>query len=311
MEYFFVIFPKMLGFLLLILIGVATVKIKIINDDNLSVLSGLLLKIILPMLNISLLCEREITFVDLWSYRKMVLWQVILYLLLALTGIICTKLARMKYPQCNVHRGCMVGGNYAYMVLPLIYALFDGTYGVDYIPICSTVDTVVVWTLGLTLFTWVKGSGGAASLKKLWNPITGSILLALLLNSFSIKIPDVMMSVVTQVGETSGSWGLIYMGCNLALIKNVKLENLKQISMLVFTKLLLIPIVIYALTSQFLPETERIILMLIAGAPSMTTTAIIAKQYKLDMDYAAEAVSITTLSCLVTVPILFLCISFL
>jgi len=202
-------------------------------------------------------------------------------------------------------------GNYAYMVLPLIYALFDGTYGVDYIPICSTVDTVVVWTLGLTLFTWVKGNGGAASLKKLWNPITGSILLGLLLNSLSIRIPDAVMDIVTQVGETSGSWGLIYMGCNLALIKKFELQSLKRISMLVATKLLLIPVLIYALASHFLPETESIILMLIAGAPSMTTTAIIAKQYNLDQDYAAEAVSITTISCLVTVPLLFLCISFI
>ena len=311
MEYFLVILPKMFGFFLLILIGITAVKIKVVNDENLSVLSGLLIKIILPMLNISLLCERQITFVDLWSYRDMVIWQVILYLLLAVTGIICTKLARMKYPQCNVHRGCMVGGNYAYMVLPLIYALFDGTYGVDYIPICSTVDTVVVWTLGLTLFTWVKGSGGAASLKKLWNPITASILLGLILNTLSIRIPDAVMETVTQVGSTSGSLGLIYMGCNLALIKKIELKSLKQISMLVLTKLLLIPVLIYALASQFLPETESIILMLIAGAPSMTTTAIIAKQYNLDRDYAAEAVSITTMACLITVPILFLCIAYI
>ena len=311
MEYFLIILPKMFSFLLLILIGVITVKVKVVNENNLSVFSGFLLKIVLPLLNISLLCERQITFVDLWSYKEMVLWQVLLYLILAAVGILCTKLARMPYPQCNVHRGCMVGGNYAYMVLPLIYALFDGTYGVDYIPICSTVDTLVVWTLGLTLFTWVKGSGGSASLKKLWNPINVSILIGLLINSLHLAIPDAIMDTVTQVGGLSSSMGLIFMGCNLALIKSVKLESLKDISLLVLAKLLLVPILIYTLASHFLPQTESIILMLIAGAPSMTTTAIIAKQYNLDQDYAAEAVSITTLSCLVTVPLLFLAISFI
>ena len=127
MEYFFIILPKMFSFFLLILIGVIAVKVKVVNEDNLSVISGFLLKIVLPLLNISLLCERQITFVDLWSYKEMVIWQVGLYLLLAITGVLCTKLVKMPYPQCNVHRGCMVGGNYAYMVLPLIYALFDGT----------------------------------------------------------------------------------------------------------------------------------------------------------------------------------------
>ena len=309
MEYFFVILPKMFTFALLILIGVTTVKVKVINEDTLPVLSGLLIKIILPLLNVSLLCERQITFFDLWSYKDMVLWQVVLYLMLAGAGILCTWLARIRYPQCNVHRGCMVGGNYAYMVLPLIYALFEGTYGVDYIPICSTVDTVVVWTLGLTLFTWVKGGGGAASLKKLWNPITGSILFALVLNTLGICLPTPVMDVVTQVGGISGSLGLIYMGCNLALIKGIKWQTLKHISLLVLAKLIAVPLVIYAVTGFFLPQTERIILMLIAGAPSMTTSVIIAKQYDLDTEYAAEAVSITTMSCLVTVPLLFLLIS--
>lgn len=310
MEYFYIILPKMFSFLLLILIGVVTVKVKVIDDDTLPVLSGLLIKIILPLLNISLLCERQITFMDLWSYKDMVLWQVILYLTLAGTGILCTIFARIPYPQKNVHRGCMVGGNYAYMVIPLIYALFADTYGVEYIPICSTVDTVVVWTLGLTLFTWVKGSGGAASLKKLWNPITGSILLALMLNTLHIQIPEAVMSVVTQVGDISGSLGLIYMGCNLALIKKMNLPTLKRISLLALAKLIVVPVAIYAIASHFLPQTESIILMLIAGAPSMTTSVIIAKQYDLDTEYAAEAVSITTMSCLLTVPLLFLLISF-
>lgn len=310
MEYFYIILPKMFSFLLLILIGVVTVKVKVIDDDTLPVLSGLLIKIILPLLNISLLCERQITFMDLWSYKDMVLWQVILYLTLAGTGILCTIFARIPYPQKNVHRGCMVGGNYAYMVIPLIYALFADTYGVEYIPICSTVDTVVVWTLGLTLFTWVKGSGGEASLKKLWNPITGSILLALMLNTLHIQIPEAVMSVVMQVGDISGSLGLIYMGCNLALIKKINLPTLKRISLLALAKLIVVPVAIYAIASHFLPQTESIILMLIAGAPSMTTSVIIAKQYDLDTEYAAEAVSITTMSCLLTVPLLFLLISF-
>ncbi len=311
MEYFSVFLPKMINFLLLILIGVAAVRIKIVNNKNLSVLSGLLLKIILPFLNLSLLYERKITFMDLWSYREMVFWQVFMYLLLAVTGIVCTKLARMKYPQSNVHRGGMVGGNFAFMVLPLMYTLFEGTRGLDYIPLCATVDTVVVWTLGLTLFTWEKGSKGAASFRKLWNPITGSILLGLLLNTFAVRVPDVVMDVVDQLGGTSGSLGMLYVGCNLALLGSVKLEALKKVSILAVTKLLLIPFVVYVLSSRFLPEMESMILMLIAGAPTMTTTTIVARQYQLDTDYAAEAVAITTACSLVTLPVLFFIVSLL
>ena len=135
------------------------------------------------------------------------------------------------------------------------------------------------------------------------------ILFALVLNTLGICLPTPVMDVVTQVGGISGSLGLIYMGCNLALIKGIKWQTLKHISLQVLAKLIAVPLVIYAVTGFFLPQTERIILMLIAGAPSMTTSVIIAKQYDLDTEYAAEAVSITTMSCLVTVPLLFLLIS--
>jgi len=93
------------------------------------------------------------------------------------------------------------------------------------------------------------------------------------------------------------------------LIKKINLQTLKDISLLVLAKLILVPLAIYTVAGFFLPRMERIILMLIAGAPSMTTSVIIAKQYDLDTEYAAEAVSITTMACLVTVPLLFLLIS--
>lgn len=46
--------------------------------------------------------------------------------------------------------------------------------------------------------------------------------------------------------------------------------------------------------------------MLIAGAPSMTTSCMIAGQYGLDEDYASTAVFVTTICCMVTIPLLFL-----
>ena len=62
----------------------------------------------------------------------------------------------------------------------------------------------------------------------------------------------------------------------------------------------------YILTGPILPETERVVLMLIAGAPSMTTSCMIAGQYGLDEDYASTAVFVTTICCMVTIPLLFL-----
>ena len=54
MQYFYIILPKLVSFCILILLGVLLVKIHVITQDNLSLLSGLVVKLILPCLILSL-----------------------------------------------------------------------------------------------------------------------------------------------------------------------------------------------------------------------------------------------------------------
>lgn len=65
---------------------------------------------------------------------------------------------------------------------------------------------------------------------------------------------------------------------------------------------------IYLAARNFLPEAESIVLMLTAASPSMTIAVMVSREYGLDADYATEIVSVSTLACAVTIPILFLCV---
>ena len=120
MDYLSIIVPKLINLLLLLLLGVFAVKIHVLTESSLKILSDLLMKIILPILSFNLLLQQKVTFFDLISLRGMVLWQLAIYPLAALVGLVFVRLGKMKYPQSNVHLGCMVSGNYAYVVLPLI-----------------------------------------------------------------------------------------------------------------------------------------------------------------------------------------------
>lgn len=306
MSYFSIIVPKMCGFLILVAIGYAAGKVGIIKKESMSSISGFLIKIILPALTISLIWQNNTTFFSMAEYGRIVFCQITVYFLLAGTGILATRFLPIKGTTQNIFRGCMVGGNYGFVVIPLIMALFSETGGTRYIPICSVVDTTMVWTLGFVLFT--KGIGEKENtLKKIvLNPIFISIILGLLLTTFRVPVPGVVMDTVTSLGNTSYSWGLMYLGCSLSFLK---LENLKGawcIGIQAFLKLLAVPAVVYFISSRFLPQEEALILMLIAAAPSMTTSTMIAKQYRLDEEYASATVAVTTLLCMVTIPVLFL-----
>lgn len=78
--------------------------------------------------------------------------------------------------------------------------------------------------------------------------------------------------------------------------------------MYVAGKMIIVPILIYLAARNFLPEAESIVLMLTAASPSMTIAVMVSREYGLDADYATEVVSVSTLACAVTIPILFLCV---
>ena len=310
MNYFMIILPKMVGFLMLVVIGFLVVRLGVIKREAMPSISGLLIKVVLPALTISLVVENQTTFASLIQYANVVVAQVAVYFILAAAGILGSRLIRLEGSVKNVYRGCMVGGNYGFLVIPLIMALFAKEGGNQYIPICSVVDTTVVWTLGFTLFTAGVEQKESQWKKILLNPIFISILIALAITTFRIPIPSMVMDVVDSVGSTSYSWGLMYLGCNLGLMNFRDLLKYKSILLLALSKLFLVPLLVYGVLSRFLPHMESLLLMLICAAPSMTTSCMIAEQYHLDQEYASAAVVTTTILCMVTIPVLFLIVSF-
>lgn len=305
MNYLITILPKMAGFLLLVIIGFTASRTHIIKKEAMSSISGFLLKIALPALTISLIWENQTTFRTMFQYGRMAAAQILMYFVMAAAGILGSKVCSLKGATANVYRGCSVGGNYGFLVIPLIMALFEEHGGNVYIPICSVIDTTVVWTLGFTLFTSGVENKENPWKKILLNPIFLSIIIGLCLTSFHIPVPDMIMSTVDSVGNTCYSWGLIYLGCSLGFMELSKIFQYKSILVLAATKLLILPLIVYFIASQILPQTESMILMLICAAPSMTTSTMIAEQYHLDKEYASTTVVATTLLCMLIIPLLF------
>ena len=320
MEYLLLILPKMLEFAILIGLGYACAWRGILKAEGMPTISGFLLKLVLPCLIVSLMHERGTTFSILYGYRRFILCQFLAYILLALAGLGSARLLRLKEKTFHVHSAVMMCGNYAFIVIPLTMAIFVQDSGQDLIPIGSVIDTILVWTLGITIFTFgsrsAQGSGNREGFwsrlaGKLVNPIIMSVIGMLLLNSLHIPLPAPILEVCDDIGQISSSLGLLYIGCHIYFMPKSDFSTIRRAMVVVLIKLFLVPLLVYFLSSQFLPQTQAMFLMLVTAAPSMTTSCMIANQYGLDEDYAAATVFVTTLSCMVTVPLLFMIISLL
>ena len=205
MNYFMAILPKMAGFLLLVLIGFTAVKTSVIKKEAMSSISGFLIRFVLPALTISLIYDNQTTFGTLIRYGRFAAAQAVMYLVMAGAGILGSRLCRLNGTTANVYRGCSVGGNFGFLVIPLIMALFAEEGGNLYIPICSVMDTTFVWTLGFALFTNGIAQRENPVKKILLNPIFISVIIALCLTSFHIPLPSPVINTIDSVGSTSSS----------------------------------------------------------------------------------------------------------
>ena len=117
MEYFWIVLPKMGGFLFLVFIGFTAVRLGIVKKEAMPSISGFLIKVVLPALVISLIWENHTTVFSMIHYGRIVLWQIGAYLLLAGTGILVSRIFKLPESIKNVYRGCMVGGNFGFLVI--------------------------------------------------------------------------------------------------------------------------------------------------------------------------------------------------
>ena len=306
MKYFYIILPQLISFCILILLGVLMVRVRIVTSGNLSLLSGLIVKLVLPCLIFSLVWENQTTLASLWSYRRIICWQSVTYFFLIALSFLGIRLCRLKPPTSNANHGCMIGGNYGFVVIPLLMALFSKDNGQEYIPICAAVDTFFVWTLGMYLFTTVKGRKTQREnpLKKILNPVICAFLAGLLLCTLQVSLPEPLISVCEQLSNAS-CLGLVYLGSALCFIDLKHQKNLAPIFLIVLFRQILLPVFLHLLSKPFLPEAERVCIVLITAAPSLSAASMIARQYHLDENYASSAVFITTLASGVTIPLIF------
>ena len=306
MEYFFLILPKLATFFLLILLGILMVKVGVVTRENLSLLSGLIVKLILPCLILSLVWENQTTLPALWGFRRILLGQASTYFLLLGAGLLIIRHCRLTPPTSNTLFGCIIGGNYGFVVIPLMMALFPAGEGQQYIPVCAAIDTLFVWTLGMYLFTNVKGRNTLREnpLKKVLNPVFVTFLAALVLCTLKAPLPDPVVSVFDQLGSAS-CLGLVYLGCSLCFVNRSALKKIRPLLLIILLRQLLLPLAIHLISRPFLPDTERMCVVLITAAPSLSAASMIARQYQLDEDFASSAVFLTTAASGVTIPLVF------
>lgn len=228
-------------------------------------------------------------------------------LIAAVMAVVALILGKILYigfdprEKCIMQYGTLVS-NSGFAGLPIVSGAF-GDEGLFLGSLFIIPTRILMWSAGLSLFT--SGSSAWERAKKvLVNPSIIAVVIGMLWMIFPISLPGFIDTAVTNLGNCTSPLAMALVG---AILADVSLRNLwepKAVYLILVRQILLPGVCLVALKALQLDPLTIGVSVTLSGMPIGSTTAILAQKYGADAHFASKCVFISTLSSLITVPVL-------
>ena len=313
---------------LMIVPGFLLAKAKLFPEGTGKALSNLILYAAQVALIVAGFCAVDPTSEILWRMLAVFLLALITHPLFYWIGRLFFRSAETARKKVLVFS--TVFTNAGYMGIPLLEALFFDShpevaiYGAVYV----TAFNVYLWTLGAFLYS--EDRKYISAKKVFLNPATIATLVGLCVFALS-AIPAVrdafvlpvvrdrdgiVMSLLTAFKGMVAPLSMIIIGLRLADLKIGQAFRDKYLYLNIFVSLFLVPIATFALLKLvsvvgiYHDELTASVLMISAAAPAATATSMFAEKFDGDGVYAGLIVSVTSILCVITMPLVCALIQF-
>src|SRR5699024_3445081 len=178
--------------------------------------------------------------------------------------------------------------------------------GIIYLTLFNVCYLILIWTYGIYLFT--KSEQGVNWKALFFNPGILSTLvgLVMLLMPFSWPVP--LLDTFESVGKVTIPLSMILIGSLLADIQCHEFHHYSKniyIWIAAGCKLLFIPLFLFIFLFVDVPYPLLVIAVLTSAMPSASTTSIYAQKFGGDASFASFGVLLSTLLCIITIPLLY------
>lgn len=305
MEQFFIVLNQIGIFLILIIFGILAVKFGILDEHSLGSVSKLVMRMALPAY-IFINTAEGATRQGLAESLLVIPLAIALYLMLFLLSLLLEKVFHLKGNRGHVFRAIVMFGNVGFMGIPLVVELYPDT-ALLYISLFTILDQGLFWTYGVSLTKPVSEQKEKISLKNLKNllsPALVAIVGATVLVLLNIHLPKLLTTTLSKLGTASMPLSLLYIGGMLSMTDVRKVLRCSELYAEIGLKMLVLPIVFFLVMKLCQVPTDMAgTMMFLTGLPAINMVAMLSKNNGSDGDYAVCAVMMTTLACLVTLPL--------
>lgn len=297
-------FNQILIMIIIIALGALCYKVKLIDDDTNKKLSNILLMLVNPMV-IFVAYQRDYNVELLEGLLVSLLLSTITHLVaIAVSYLLLKKTVDNK--DVEVERMCSIYSNVGFMGIPLMNGIY-GLEGVFYATASVTVLNIFIWTHGVLMMSGDAEFNLKSMLKKLVSPTIFAIIFGLIFFLFQIRIPGILHEAFQHIANMNTPLAMIIAGVTIGKTDFKKLIKKHRIYLIAFIKLIFVPLLLLMVYRMF-PIDELVLntAVILAAAPTATTTIMFAMKYKKNSIYAAEIFTVTTLLSAITIPLIVL-----
>ena len=212
------------------------------------------------------------------------------------------RLLRVRDAERGLYRFMFIFSNTGFLGYPVVESLL-GSGAAFY---------VTIFVLFFQLFCWSYGASlmrGAARFRFQWKvlrqPCVAASLAAFAVYLSGWQPPALLHQTVKYVGDITSPVVMLIVGCSLAQMRFKQIFGSWRIYALSALKLAAVPLLAYAVLRHVLTnEFALCVLTVLLCMPIATNTTILSYQYGADETAASSGVFISTLLCMLTIPLM-------
>lgn len=281
---------------LLIAIGYFLCKKKMITLTGSGEIGKILLNIVIPVVIIN----------SFWTEKTAEKTQALVYsaivsvVVMAVAVIISTVLFGKKD---GVSCFSSAFSNAGFIGIPLVQAVV-GADAVFYISVMIVLINFLQWTYGVYVITDDPSVMKPASIIR--NPIVISVVAGIIIYFLNIPRFEMADTLISDITCINTPLAMFNSGVYLAQSSLIQMLRNKKAWIVSLSRLVLIPLVT-AFILKIIPlgtEEMKVAIMLATACPVGSNVAIFAQQYDKDYGNAVEQVCLSTVLCLISIPLM-------
>ncbi len=269
---------------------------KWISEEGTQQLTNILLRICTPAI--------MITSFNIAFSLETLMEILISFVLSALSVFLGLLIAKIIYKDKNkIGQFAIAFSNAGFIGIPLVQSIM-GTEYIKYLSAFILAFYLLSWTVGVYLVSGRKDLITPKLILK--SPAIIGLGLGMLVFISPIKLPEILHSPISTIGNLNTPLAMMVLGTYIAKSNVIEVFKTKDAYFISFVRLIVVPLITLFLL-MLVPErfyAIKKVVLIAASAPVAVMVAMLTQQYGGDYEYGARIVSLSTLFCLITIPVI-------